>query len=85
MKPTSILTQTTTWLALLCFTCVSFFFADQSPQRTALSHPLLLGLAGAKFWGISYYFMELKEAHLFWKVLMALFLGFVVVGLYILR
>jgi len=45
----------------------------------------ILGLSALKFIGVSFYFMELKKAHIFWKisVLMYVLLFSVIVFVYI--
>ncbi|WP_299522409.1 cytochrome C oxidase subunit IV family protein [uncultured Lutibacter sp.] len=45
----------------------------------------ILGLSAIKFIGVSFYFMELKKAHIFWKisVLMYVLLFSVIVFVYI--
>jgi len=44
---------------------------------------IILGLSFLKFIGVAFYFMELKKANSFWKVLLICFLGllFLVVAL----
>ncbi len=40
-----------------------------------LDAPVLLGLGCAKLLVIAYYFMDLKDAHIFWKTAPVLFVG----------
>ncbi len=73
------------WLGLLAMTWASFVLGDRSGGQGATSQGWVLFLMGAKFWGISHFFMELEEAHLFWKVLVYGLLGMLLLGFYILR
>lgn len=45
---------------------------------------LILGLSGVKFLAVSYQFMELKKANVFWKFLITAFLTLFVGIIYIL-
>jgi hypothetical protein len=61
-----------TWISLIGLTVISALIANTSPSYAAF---LIIALAGAKFLGIAFQFMELKKAHLFWKIVLSLFLS----------
>ncbi|MCK6510573.1 hypothetical protein L6R29_11465 [Myxococcota bacterium] len=73
------------WLGLLLMTWASFVLGDRSGGQASGSQGWVLLLMGAKFWGIGHFFMELEEAHLFWKVLVYGLLLSLLLGFYILR
>ncbi|MCW8981959.1 MULTISPECIES: cytochrome C oxidase subunit IV family protein [Altibacter] len=60
-----------TWLLLLFLTITSLIFSNPELQQTA---SILMGLAILKIIGVAFYFMELRRAHLFWKLLLIFFL-----------
>ncbi len=60
-----------TWISLIGLTVISALIANTSLSYVPF---LLISLAGAKFLGIAFQFMELKKAHLFWKIILSLFL-----------
>ena len=59
------------WIVLLLFTVVS---AIISISVMELKTEIILGLAILKFIGVTFYFMNLKKAHVFWKLSIVLFL-----------
>ena len=63
--------NTITWIILLVLTLISGWVSS-----TALTYmiPLILVLAALKFIGVAFNFMDLKKAHVFWKVLIVSFL-----------
>lgn len=54
-----------TWVSLLILTILSVLFSNLEKKFIVF---LLLGLAILKFFGVVFQFMELKKAHVFWKV-----------------
>ncbi|MCG2419142.1 cytochrome C oxidase subunit IV family protein [Aequorivita sp. F47161] len=61
-----------TWIVLIVLTIVTAIFANMEMKYVAL---IILGLAFLKFIGVAFFFMELKKANVFWKVLLIGFLG----------
>lgn len=62
------MTNTHTIIILFLLTVASFLVSE----TTAIA-PLLLGLGGVKFLLVSFQFVEVKRAHLFWKALVLVF------------
>ncbi|MBZ0328020.1 MAG: cytochrome C oxidase subunit IV family protein [Altibacter sp.] len=65
-----------TWLALMALTVLSTLCAYLELRYTTL---LIVGLAFLKFMGVAFNFMELKKAHLFWKILVLFFVAILLV------
>jgi hypothetical protein len=61
-----------TWLILIGLTILSAVFANLDLANVAL---IILALSFLKFIGVAFFFMELKKANAFWKVLLVAFLG----------
>lgn len=61
-----------TWLILILLTIISAVFANLDLAYTAI---IILGLSFLKFIGVAFFFMELKKANVFWKVLLVAFLA----------
>lgn len=61
-----------TWIVLIVLTIVTAVFANMEMKYVAL---IILGLAFLKLIGVAFFFMELKKANVFWKVLLVGFLG----------
>ncbi len=61
-----------TWLVLIVLTIISAVFANLDIAYVAI---IILGLSFLKFIGVAFFFMELKKANVFWKVLLVAFLG----------
>lgn len=59
------------WIGLILLTILS---AAVSNGDLNYSSTFIIILAGLKFIGITFYFMELKKAHVFWKVSILMFL-----------
>lgn len=61
------------WIVLIVLTIIVAIVSGSSLKH---SFSIILILSVIKFWLISYYFMELRKAHVFWKssVLVFLFL-----------
>ena len=55
-----------TWILLLVLTVVAGFV---SSTLLTFIIPLILFLAVLKFIGVAFNFMEMKKAHVFWKIL----------------
>lgn len=54
-----------TLVALLALTVISALFSNIEETYAA---SIILGLAVLKFIGVAFQFMELKKAHVFWKI-----------------
>lgn len=61
-----------TWLILILLTVISAVFANLDIDNVAI---IILGLSFLKFIGVAFFFMELKKANVFWKVLLVAFLA----------
>ncbi len=61
-----------TWIFLIALTILTAVFANLDMKYIAI---IILGLAFLKFIGVAFFFMELKKANVFWKVLLVAFLG----------
>ncbi len=64
---------TVTWIALLVLTIAVSIISTIANEWAIV---LILAFSFLKFTGIAFYFMELKKAHIFWKLALLLFLGF---------
>ncbi len=55
------------WVVLILLTITTALISNTalSIKSAAL---LILGIAVVKFYGVSFYFMEVRKAHLFWKI-----------------
>ncbi|REE80373.1 cytochrome c oxidase subunit IV [Lutibacter oceani] len=68
------------WIVLIVLT-VSVALVANLTLSISFTAIIILSLSILKFLGVSFYFMELKKAHVFWKaaVLMYVFLFFVII------
>ncbi|AUC81170.1 cytochrome C oxidase subunit IV family protein [Lacinutrix sp. Bg11-31] len=64
-------TATITWIILIGLTIVSALVSKMESTYVVL---IILILAGLKFLGIAFQFMEMKKANVFWKILIIGFL-----------
>ena len=64
-----------TWVILIVLTIASALVSKLNNNYVVL---LILVFSSLKFFGIAFQFMELKKAHVFWKVLIVGFLIFFV-------
>ncbi|OUR92318.1 hypothetical protein A9Q87_07495 [Flavobacteriales bacterium 34_180_T64] len=64
-------TATLTWVILIGLTVASAVFSIVQNSYIVL---IILVLAVLKFIGIAFQFMELKKAHVFWKIIVCIFL-----------
>ena len=69
------------WLLLLMLTLTS---VAASEYFAGLLVPALLVITAIKFLGVGFQFMRLKEAHVFWKAGLMLFLAIYVVLVWVL-
>jgi len=67
MNKTAIIT----WGILIVLTIASSLLSGIQSKYTVL---LIMGISALKFIGVAFQFMELKKAHLFWRVLLVSFL-----------
>jgi hypothetical protein len=58
-------TATITWGILIVLTIASALISKLNNSYVVL---MILALSALKFFGIAFQFMELKKAHVFWKV-----------------
>ncbi len=63
------MTNKITWIILLSLTITGFIFSESSFIKTGLAVVITL-LYGIKFLGIGFQFMELRKAHIVWKVIL---------------
>ncbi|WP_264564444.1 cytochrome C oxidase subunit IV family protein [Flavobacterium sp. N3904] len=66
------------FILLLTITIVTSYIAI-SFSVSAFIAPLIMVLAAFKFLLVAFQFMELKKAHLFWKISLTITLGLIVV------
>ncbi|SNZ01458.1 cytochrome C oxidase subunit IV family protein [Flagellimonas pacifica] len=64
-------TITITWVFLLVLTITTALISEIKDTYISV---LILILAALKFTAVSFQFMELKKAHLFWKILILSYL-----------
>lgn len=65
-------TYNITWLILILLTTVAILLSKIEMANASI---IVLGLSFLKFVGVAFYFMELKNANVFWKVLLVVFLA----------
>jgi len=53
------------WIGLIVLTILSAIASNSSDLSYAIA--LIISLSMLKFLGVSFYFMELRKAHFFWK------------------
>lgn len=61
-----------TWLILIMLTIISAVFANLDLAYASI---IILVLSFMKFISVAFFFMELKKANVFWKVLLVAFLA----------
>lgn len=54
------------WIVLIVLTIIVAFVANKLKNLQNVTM-LILGISMLKFMAVSFYFMELKKAHIFWK------------------
>ncbi|WP_420604168.1 cytochrome C oxidase subunit IV family protein [Flagellimonas sp.] len=59
-------TTTITWILLVVLTIITSLFSGMNGINVSI---FVMVLAGFKFLGVAFQFMELKKAHLFWKLI----------------
>ncbi len=64
-------TEIITWIILLGLTITSALFSEIQSKYSVL---IIVVFAALKFIGVAFQFMELKKAHVFWRVLLIAFL-----------
>ncbi|QAA80730.1 hypothetical protein EI546_02850 [Aequorivita sp. H23M31] len=60
-----------TWFLLIGLTLITAIFSSLEMRYVAI---IILGLALLKFIGVAFFFMELKKANVFWRILLVGFL-----------
>ncbi|WP_372792629.1 cytochrome C oxidase subunit IV family protein [Lutibacter sp.] len=70
------------WVLLVLLTITVGVISSFSLSYAAIA---ILGLSALKFIGVSFYFMELKKAHIFWKaaILIYVFLFSIITLIYL--
>ena len=66
--------NTTIWLVLILLTILSALAANNLIGFKYLAF-VILGFSALKFIGVAFYFMEIKDAHPFWKAVLLIFLS----------
>lgn len=61
------------WVLLIVLTIISALISTTLSENNYLIE-FIIGLAVLKFIGVTFYFMELKEGHVFWKAAIISFL-----------
>ena len=61
------------WILLVLLTVAVGFISSLSLDLAVI---IILFLSALKFIGVTFYFMELKRAHVFWKVSILIYLSF---------
>ena len=61
--------NTITWIALTLLTVSGFLISDYSSSFGILSILLILGFTLAKYLAVGFQFLELKHAHLAWRII----------------
>jgi len=67
--------NTILWLSLLALMFVNYWFAEKSGMYSLIILLIILAVIIIKFIGIGFIYMELKSAHINWKIL---FIGFII-------
>ncbi|CAM3373961.1 cytochrome C oxidase subunit IV family protein [Aequorivita lipolytica] len=65
-----------TWLILIVLTIITAVFANIG---SAYVTSIILGLSFLKIIGVAFFFMELKKANAFWKVLLVAFVALLLI------
>lgn len=74
-------TDTLLWLLLIGLTLFAYFSAESNLSNSTLVL-FLVGATSIKFLGVGFQFMEMKKAHLFWKLaFVAMLLAYAIVVL----
>ena len=58
------------WITLVVLIVISSLFAE---NKSAFIIPTLVTISAIKFLGVGFQFMEVKHAHIFWKILLFIF------------
>ncbi len=61
------------WILLVLLTISSALVGNNFPHYNYII-AVIIGLTMVKFLGISFYFMELRKAHSFWKTIVIIYL-----------
>tara|TARA_R110000868_G_scaffold147888_1_gene369509 strand:+ start:928 stop:1164 length:237 start_codon:yes stop_codon:yes gene_type:complete len=69
---------TITWIILIVLTITSALVSKLESKYVVL---IILILSALKFFGIAFQFMEIKKAHVFWKIIIIGFILLFGVGL----
>ncbi len=64
-----------TWVLWVSLIFVSYTLADISNESAKWTLPLILVLSMIKFIGVSFVFMEIKNANIAWKIILSVFIS----------
>jgi len=70
----SLRINTITWIILLLLTIFGFFIAEGSSLSKSIILGLILSATVIKFLAVGFQFIDLKEAHIAWRVLFVVFI-----------
>jgi len=73
--------NTITWIALVVLICISTLFSENGFDNAYL---LIAGLSVIKFITVMFQFVEVKQAHIVWKIVSLLFVVVYFVGILVL-
>ncbi len=71
-------------IALVVLVVLTILSAVVSKNATNYAATIILILAGIKFLGIAYFFMDLIKAHVVWRIMLVIFLGLFLIPILIL-
>ncbi|HRY99169.1 MAG TPA: hypothetical protein P5550_08970 [Bacteroidales bacterium] len=69
-----------TLLVLILLTLVASFMAENLAGLGWITFMVILGSAWLKFLGVAWYFMQIRQAHRFWKVVVPALSGAILAG-----
>lgn len=72
--------NTATWAIIVCLILASFFLAERHSKNLIV---IISILTAFKFLMISFQFVEVKNAHLFWKFLVFIFILIYIIGVFV--
>lgn len=70
----SLRINTITWVFLVLLTIFGYFMAEGSSLSTSIVLALVLVATAIKFLTVGFQFLDLKEAHIAWRILFVVFI-----------
>ena len=70
----SLRINTITWIFLVLLTIFGFFMAEGSSLSKSIVLSLVLLTTAIKFLAVGFQFLDLKEAHIAWRILFVVFI-----------